>query len=498
MLFREAELAREVLAHHVAVQERGGAAAELQELQHQGVGDGRLAGAGEAGEEHREALALARRMGLAQLGHDLGKGEPIRDLEAGPEAAPELGARDRQHGLTGLHLVGRQVLAAILDVDHLLERDHADAELGLEPAQHVLGVIRAVEVLAVAVLAGRGVVAADDEVAAAEVLADDGVPHRLARAGHAHGERQQAQRRGLLGIALDDQLVAAGAREVIDVAGHGHAHDRMDEQVGLGALSRPIGHLLVRPVHRVPGLEGDDPGPAPGVELAPEILWAIAQVHEIVMRRPLDAAHAAAQVDRVGAVQQVVDAGVGDVGGAVDFAGLALPVGRPLRLDRHGGDQHALLVAQGDGVADLDLAGERIPHVEGDGHRPQGAVDEPHIRHHAVVIGAVHEALERREAPIQEQLEVAKLALTEVPRGVVEGGLFGRQGFVRRQIAVLQGAAMGVDERRHLASLRFKISTPRSRRRNARPIAAYHPAPPGPRHEARLRRPSYRSRWGDW
>ena len=58
MLFGEAELAREMLAHQIAVQQRHRATAELQELDHQGIGERRLAGARKSGEQHREALAV--------------------------------------------------------------------------------------------------------------------------------------------------------------------------------------------------------------------------------------------------------------------------------------------------------------------------------------------------------------------------------------------------------------------------------------------------------
>ena len=69
----------------------------------------------------------------------------------------------------------------------------ADVELFLVLLHELLRVVRAVERLAVAVVAGAGVIAADDEVRAAVVLADDRVPHGFARAAHAHRERQQAQ-----------------------------------------------------------------------------------------------------------------------------------------------------------------------------------------------------------------------------------------------------------------------------------------------------------------
>ena len=120
-----------------------------------------------------------------------------------------------------------------------------------------------VERLAGAVVAGPGVVAADDEVGAAVVAADDRVQEDLARAGHPHRQRQQAQddRAGLV-VVVDQGPVAADAGEVVDVAGLGHADDRVDQQAAADLLGRALGQLLVGAVQRVAGLEGDDLGPA--------------------------------------------------------------------------------------------------------------------------------------------------------------------------------------------------------------------------------------------
>ena len=155
--------------------------------------------------------------------------------------------------------------------------------------EQLLGGVGAVERLARAVVAGAGMVAADDQVGAAVVLADDRVPDRLARAGHAHGERQQAQRRGLLGIVLQQLLVAAHAGEVVDVAGLGHADDRLDQEVGLGGLGGAEGQLLVRAVHGIAGLERDHPAPAQLAEAVAQLLRRVAQMLEVVVHRRLDA-----------------------------------------------------------------------------------------------------------------------------------------------------------------------------------------------------------------
>ena len=263
VLLGEAELGGEVLAHHVAVEQRHRAAAHLHQLGHQRVGDRRLARAGEAGEEDGEALVRrAAASTAAQLLDDGREGEPVGDLEPFLQAAAQLGAGDVEDGLALLDLVARLVLRLLLDVDHLLEVDHLDADLVLVLAEQLLGVVGAVEGLALAVLARAGVVAADDHVGAAVVAADDAVPDRLARAAHAHREVEERQRGGRGRVLVEHRLVAAHAGEVVDVAGLGHADDRVDQQVRLRLAGGAEGQLLVRAVQRVAGLEGDDPAPA--------------------------------------------------------------------------------------------------------------------------------------------------------------------------------------------------------------------------------------------
>ena len=105
-----------------------GPAALLEQLGEQDAGDGGLAGAGQAGEEHREALVRPGRVAPAQLRRHLGEREPGRDLAALRQAPAQLGAGYVEHACACRHLVGGHVLVAVLDVDHLLERDDPDPE----------------------------------------------------------------------------------------------------------------------------------------------------------------------------------------------------------------------------------------------------------------------------------------------------------------------------------------------------------------------------------
>ena len=62
----------------------------------------------------------------------------------------------------------------------------------------------------------------------------------------------------VLRIVGHERLVAADAGVVVDVARLRHADDRMDEQIGPFFFGGAERQLVVRAVHRVAGLEGDD------------------------------------------------------------------------------------------------------------------------------------------------------------------------------------------------------------------------------------------------
>ena len=97
MLAREAELARQILANDVAVQQADRPTASLHELDHERVRDRRFAGTRQAREKHRETLLVARRMRAPQFGNDFREREPLGNLEAFGEPAPQLGAGDVEH-----------------------------------------------------------------------------------------------------------------------------------------------------------------------------------------------------------------------------------------------------------------------------------------------------------------------------------------------------------------------------------------------------------------
>jgi hypothetical protein len=85
-----------------------------------------------------------------------------------------------------------------------------------------------------------------------------------------------SERRRLLGVGLQEVLITAHAREVVDVARLRHADDGLDQEIRLDVLGRAKRQLLVGAVHRVARLEGDDAAPAELLKAIAKLLRSIA------------------------------------------------------------------------------------------------------------------------------------------------------------------------------------------------------------------------------
>ena len=103
-----------------------------------------------------------------------------------------------------------------------------------------------IERLARRVIAGPGMIAADDEIGASVIAPDDRVQQDLARAGHAHGQRQQAEHDGArLVVVVDECPIAADARVVVDVSRLGHSHDWVDQEPATDLRGGSLGELFM-------------------------------------------------------------------------------------------------------------------------------------------------------------------------------------------------------------------------------------------------------------
>ena len=267
VLAAEAELGRELVADSLAQEQRDRTATLLVQCHLQGAGDGVLAAVLVARQEDGETLLRARRVRLAQHLDDLRVGEPLRDVTAASEARAQLGAGDVEGaGLLG-DCVDGGILVAVGQVGHHLEGDDLDAELLAVLLDSVLRVVGAVEVNALAVLTGSGVVTANNEVGGTVVLADNGVPDGLTRATHTHSQGQKTQNTHAVGVSRQKSLVNTDTGEVVDITGLGQAHNGVDQDVGAVRPGGADSQFTVSAVHGVSGLESDDSGPAELVEV---------------------------------------------------------------------------------------------------------------------------------------------------------------------------------------------------------------------------------------
>lgn len=378
VLAREAELGGELGADGVAEEERDAAASLLVKGDVQSAGNGVLAGVGVAGQEDGETLLVAGRVGLAEDLDNLRVGEPFGDVSASAQTLAELGTGDVELAGGLGDLVDGLVLVGVGEVGHHLEGNDLDAELVTVLLDGVLGVVRAVEVLTLAVAAGTGVVTADNEVGGTMVLADDGVPDGLTGTTHTHSQRKQTENGHAVGVAVHDGLVNADTGEVVNVTGLGKTNDGVDEDVGLSGASSDDSQLTVSAVHGVTGLESDNLGPAELLEVGADLCRSVAESHVVVVHEALDNLDLTTNVDGAGGLVKVLDSRVLGVT-TEDKLGLDGLVGPVDVVDGQDADVAVVArVTESDTVAGLktkalDLV---LGKIKVDGHGEEVAVGE--------------------------------------------------------------------------------------------------------------------------
>ena len=301
-------------------------------------------------------------------------------------------------------LVLRHVLCTVLDVDHISKRHDRNVELVRIFLQELLRLIRTVKRLAIAVRSGARMVTANDEVRATVVFSNERMPERFTRAGHAHCERQKAQRRRLLRVVLEKLLVAAYAREMIDIARLCHAYDRVNKEIGFSVLRRAERELEMRSMHGVSGLKCNHTPPSELLELVANFLRGVAQMFEVVVSRRLNTLETPTDIDVVGAIVQVVDGRVSFIVLAHHRGSLSMLIRRENTGDFHRRNEHAFCITQRDLISFGQRFGENLRHVERDRHRPNDTVRQTHGRQHTRVVVGTEEPLQRRKRAVEQKL----------------------------------------------------------------------------------------------
>jgi hypothetical protein len=241
---------------------------------------------------------------------------------------------------------------------------------------------------------------------------------------------------------------------VVNVTGLGETDDGVDKHVGLSGAGSNDGQLTVSAVHRVTGLESDNLGPAELLEVSADLSRSVAESDVVVVHEALDNLDLTTNVDITSGLVEVLDGRVLWVP-TEDELGLGLLVGPVDVVDGQDDDVAVVTrVAESDAVAGLEVEtlDLGLGEIEVDGHREEVAVGETVVLADAgscqrlflvrysilqsdtpIVVLLVHETLERGEATVDDELEIAKLALVEDDGGELLG--LGGELSVARSIA---------------------------------------------------------------
>ncbi len=181
----------------------------------------------------------------------------------------------------------------------------------------------------------------------------------------------------------------------------------------------------VSAVHGVASLEGNDAAPSEAGKLRAQFGGSEAQRAEIVMRRCLQTFDASADVPRVRLVHGVVCARVGLAGAIENCLGFGSAVGLPNFFYVQNGEHDTLGIAERDfAAAGRQFLGKFFRDIERDRHGPENSAGQMHVVTDTVVVGFVHEAVQRRKASAHQKFKIANL-----PGGKIPGWPLARMGF---------------------------------------------------------------------
>ena len=227
---------------------------------------------------------------------------------------------------------------------------------------------------------------------------------------------EESQRSHAIGVTRHERLVHADTGVVVNITGLGHTDDGVDEDVGLTLTGSSNGELTMSTVHGVTGLESDHLAPSDLGKVLTKLGGGVTESDVVVVSGLGDGLNLTTDVELLDRLVKVGDGGVGQVIGTKDGFGLANLVNGVDIADSDDGDGIVVTrVAQSNAGTLLDL--ERLHlllvDIEGDGHGKKVAIGQTHGVEAPVVVGLVHEALQRGEATVDDEFEIAKLTLGE-------------------------------------------------------------------------------------
>ncbi len=325
-------------------------------------------GAGQAGEKHGEALALARRALPVQFGNHFGKAVPVGDFQPALHATLEFLATQGEQTRTGRRFGFGQILGAIFHVHHARIGNEVYPDLPGQFRHGQVGV-RMNEIFTSSAIAVRLMLTACDQQAAAVVARNDGAQQQGAGASLARRSRQQRQLGRGRREAFADGEKAPHQTEIGRCLGDVPAHLGMQEQVGLVFDRTFQTEFELRAMHRLACLPGHHTAPAAPRKQRAQFGRGGTQTGKIRMRRqgrPLD--HPA----------QMPDA-----------------VSLPCIADGQYCEHETFTVAQGHPISRFQVSGGFLLAGERDRQGPERAIFKLTVCFDALALRTRHEASER-------------------------------------------------------------------------------------------------------
>ncbi len=193
---------------------------------------------------------------------------------------------------------------------------------------------------------------------------------------------------------------------MIDVPRLGQADHRVDEQAAVNLSRGSFGDLFVDPVHRVPGLEGDDLGIAHLTQHGAHLSRRAPEVCEVKIAGQIDDLKLARDAE-IAPADHFGDQRVAGIGAAQDQLGFLFRIPGEDLFNVH----HCKQVVAGVPESDLvDARGQQIMvDSEGDWDGEERAVDQPHLGHHAFIVVLAHKTIQGRKRARCEQLQVVQI-----------------------------------------------------------------------------------------
>ena len=278
--------------------------------------------------------------------------------------------------------------------------------LRLELIENLLRIVGAV------IIPHAGMIAPNDEMRDAVILADQRVQNRLARAGVTHRQRHHRQHRAVfVVIVIDQHLVTFHPCLGRDVVRFGLAHQRMNQQT-IGHLQRALGQIFMRAMDRIARLKRRHRLPTLLLKrfARPRRRQAIISKFRLVRRRdhidrPAQASISLLLDNRHARMRLIL--------GAINIGNLQRLVVRKFLLDRHQPQQPSFFILQGHLLPDIDLRRHIIRRAKRHRNRPHRPIRQANILAHRGEIFLAHETDQRRKRDDGDHLQIKRLARRE-------------------------------------------------------------------------------------